>query len=187
MKKFLLAVMAAAFLGCSFTTQAKDFNIGEALIFYIPNRIIDAFDTFTVNVGIGPTIRAELMATQAIKVGGGIGYTFKAFKDFNRQYGIGVQDGYYWSLIAIGQEDMERKDTMGFVKPYYEEFRGVPTPNQQIYEFYQGKRDYWQIGGALGLLVEAEVYIHPVEIADFVAGFFFLDIRQDDLRSENFR
>ena len=84
------------------------------------------------------------------------------------------------------QEDIERLETSRLVQSYWESFMGVPLPDQKIYAFNEGARDYWQIGGALGCLVCGELYINPVEWADFVLGFFFLDIKDDDLTFESF-
>ncbi len=47
---------------------------------------------------------------------------------------------------------------------------------------YQRSRDYWGIGArAVGLIVGVEVELHPVELADALCGFFFLDFLRDDI------
>ena len=83
MKKFLLtlAIVVSAFFGTQTHAEwiTKD-NIGEKLLFYIPNRIVDALDTFSVSLGFGPVIEARLMATRAIDTGAGIGMCAKAYK-----------------------------------------------------------------------------------------------------------
>ena len=48
-------------------------------------------------------------------------------------------------------------------------------------------RDSWAIGGALGFLVDGDVYIHPMEWIDFALGFFLIDIKNDDLVFDDFR
>ncbi|MDD3153421.1 MAG: hypothetical protein PHS41_01030 [Victivallaceae bacterium] len=187
MKKFILSFMLGCVLLAGGTAQASDVTWGERIALYLPNRILDALDLFSLGLGVGPVVRAELMGSRACVVGAGAGVQAKVFKDYNRQYGWGIQDGWYWSFIVVGEEDMERRSTSYLVQKYYHQFAGIPGPDQRIFDFYTGARDYWQIGGALGLLVEAEVYLNPIEWVDFAAGFFFVDLRDDDLRFDNFR
>lgn len=67
-------------------------------------------------------------------------------------------------------------------------WRDFRIRQEPIYDLRKGARDYWEIGGTLGLgLIEARVSIHPVDILDAVLGFFFIDIKGDDLTFENFK
>ncbi len=189
MKKLFLtlALVAAGFCG----TQAHAEwitreNIGEKLLFYIPNRIVDAFDTFSVALGVGPVVEARLMATRAIDFGLGIGITAKVYKVHNRQYGLGIEEGWYWSFI-VGEEDYKIHDTTPLVASYTESCAGFPLPTQRVYDFFDGERDYWAIGGSLGLFVDGDLYVHPIELVDFVLGFFLIDIKDDDLTMDCFR
>ena len=185
MKKFLL--MLAIVVSGLWGAQAQAATIGEKLLFYIPNRIVDALDFVSVSLGVGPIVEARLMATRAIDVGLGIGMDAKAYKLYNRQYGFGVEEGWYWSFICVGEEDFSVLESVGFVKEYNESRAGFPEPTQRAYDFFDGYRDYWAFGGALGLLVDGELYVHPVERVDFVLGFFLIDIKQDDFTLEDFR
>ena len=96
MKKILLSVMLAGMMICGVSaSDDTGVNWGEKIALYIPNRIVDAFDCFSVNVGVGPTICANLMATRFINVGGSWGdVTYTLYKDYNRQYGGGIQQGW---------------------------------------------------------------------------------------------
>ena len=190
MKKFflMLAVVATGF----FAPQAhadwvtKD-NIGEKLLFYIPNRIVDALDVVSVALGIGPVVEARLMATRAVDFGAGISFsTAKAYKNYNRQYGLGIEEGWYWSFI-VGEESYTISDTTPWVSAYSESCVGFPLPTQRVYDFYDGQRDYWAFGGSLGLLIDGDLYVHPVEFADFILGFFLIDIKDDDFTMEDFK
>ncbi len=189
MKKLFLtlAIVAAGFCGTQAHAEwiTKE-NIGEKLLFYIPNRIVDAFDFVSVAVGIGPVVEARLMATRAIDVGLGIGMTAKAYKTHNRQYGLGIEEGWYWSFI-VGEEDYKIHDTTPLVDAYAESCAGFPLPTQRVYDFYDGARDYWAFGGSLGLLIDGDLYVHPVELVDFVLGFFLIDIKDDDFTAEDFK
>ena len=184
MRKLLLALCIAAALG--FVQSAKADSIVSKIALWPANRVLDALDTFSVSVSLGSTVRGELMATEYCKVGGGIGYSAGLIKDYDRQYGIGMRNGWYWSLVTAQQEELARTGLLGSVKSYQQVALGVPDIQSELYDFYDGERDFWRIGGALGLLLEGELYIHPVEFADFVAGIFFIDLRADDLTSDDF-
>lgn len=185
MKKFLLtlAVVVSAFWGA----QTHAATIGEKLLFYIPNRIVDALDFVTLSLGVGPVIEARLMATRAIDVGLGAGMAAKGYKLHNRQYGFGLEEGWYWSFIFVGEEDFSVFESTSLVSKYTETRAGFPEPTQRVYDFFDGPRDYWAFGGALGLGLDGELYVHPVELADFILGFFLIDIKDDDFTLEDFQ
>ncbi|OQA88604.1 MAG: hypothetical protein BWY31_00202 [Lentisphaerae bacterium ADurb.Bin242] len=160
----------------------------DKIILYLPNRVIDVFDVFTLNVCFGPVVRAELTATHSVQVGAGIGYTFNLMKDANRQYGYAAQNG--WNVCAgpFLSEDIERRPASPWVKEYWEVFTGIPLPSDPLYVPKTGARDYWEFGGKLGLaLAEVDFSLHPVDILDAVLGFFFIDLQGDDLTFENLR
>lgn len=193
MKKIFLTIsLVAAFTFGAFPLQAasgepREFDITEALALYLPNRILDALDLFTVNLGVGPVLEARLMATRAVDVGGGIGMSYKAYKTHHRQYGLGQEQGWYWSMICVGEEDFGVVDGTPLIDKYSELRTGVPSPTMRVYDFYDGARDYWQIGGTLGGLVTGDLYTHPLEWLDLAAGVFLLDPSGDDLRFDDFR
>lgn len=188
MKRFLLAAVLVFSCGVAQAESFSEINWAEKLALYLPNRILDALDMFSVNLGIGPTVEARLMGTRAVDVGAGISLcNYKLYKDFNRQYGFGVEDGWYWSFISVGEEEFGVRDGSLMIDKYVECRAGVPSPEMRIYHFLTGARDYWAIGGSLGLGIDGNLYIHPVEWADFVLGFFLIDIRSDDLTFDSFR
>ena len=186
MKK--IAILSVCVCCMFFAPALKADSIGEKILLYIPNRICDLLDIFSFNIGIGPTIRAELMATEFVKVGGGVDFgSLRLCKDWNRQYGVGLQKGWYWSLICAGEENQKRWNTWGFTEDFHERRAGVPTPDMQIFDYYLGQKDFWRIGGALGFIVEGEVYINPLEWVDLATGFLLIDMRQDDIEMGDFR
>jgi len=158
----------------------------ERLALYIPNLLLDALDAFTINLGFGPVAEARLMATRAVDVGAGIGLSAKVFKAHNRQYGWGIEEGWYWSFIFVGEEEYTIRDSSSLVDEYIEMRAGFPSSGNRVYDIYSGARDYWAFGGALGCLLDGELYLHPVEIADFVLGLLLIDIREDNLTFDDF-
>ena len=179
----MIALFAVLSFGGTFSNAA---DIADKILLYIPNRIIDAFDVFSLELGAGPSVGAQLQFTEAFQFGAGVGATARAVKDINRQYGGCLQNGWSAGFTCIKGENVNRTDTTRWVKPFWEDFSGFPEPSQEIYNFYDGAKDYWAIGGAGGLLIDAAVYLHPVEIADFITGFFFIDLKGDDITFEDF-
>ena len=180
----MLLIAVSAF---SFAPSVGANETVEKLVLYVPNRVVDMFDLFSMSLGFGPKVQLELMCTRMVGAGFSVGTSANLYKDCNRQYGWGLQNGWHWQLPGYMQEDIERRATNRLVQSYWESFDGMPRPNQHIYAYNEGSRDYWQIGGALGLLVCGELYINPIEWADFVLGFFFLDIKDDDFTFEDFQ
>jgi hypothetical protein len=184
MKKMLLMAASVVIMTVGFGAKAE--GVVDKVCLYIPNRIIDAFDTFSCNIGFGPVARAELRGTRAVQGGAGVGASAKVIKDYNRQYGACLQNGWDWSFICVAAEDIERKPTTRWVKEYWEHAVGFPDPSSRIYNFHTGARDYWELGASLALFVEADIALHPVDLADFVTGFLFIDLKGDDLTFEDF-
>ena len=188
MKKFLFVLMLSVSALCSVRAGGfEDINWGEKIAFYIPNRILDAVDCFSVNLGVGPAFEARLMFTRYCDIGAGwSGGTGKAFKDYNRQYGAGVEEGWYWSLICAGEEEYRMTAGTSLMDMYVERQAGIPSPMTRTYNFVNGPRDFWAIGGSLGFILDGNLYIHPMELVDFVLSFFFIDIKSDDLTLDRF-
>lgn len=185
MKKFKLVLLFAAIF---MTTSALQAQWTDKLTLYLPNRVMDALDSFSLNIAGGPILSAQLFATRAIDTGARVGYTFNLIKDHNRQYGWAAQNGYALYFPFLVKEDLERRPASIFVKEYWQNKEGFPFPSDPIYAKREGARDYWEFGGILGLgIIEAKVSIHPIEILDAALGFFFIDICNDDMTFENFR
>ena len=185
MKKILLQICFALLLFGGMELRAQWL---DKVTLYVPNRVLDLLDVFSLDVGTGLTARAELRFTRAVQGGAGIGYTASLVKDVNRQYGYAVRNGWDSLLPGLAAEDIEQRPTSSLVQEYWISGAGFPNPMDPIYSIRDGARDYWEIGGALGLgVIEAKVALHPVDILDAVLGFFFIDIKGDDLTFENFR
>ena len=194
MKKLFLIAAVLAGMMFSLPMQAAERSaageffdrLPEKLVFYIPNRLLDALDMFSVNVGAGLVAQARLMCTRAIDVGAGWGTTAKLYKSHTRQYGCGIEEMWYYSLICVGEEHYSMITNSPWVDNYVEMRTGIPDPTVRTYDFFTGPRDYWAIGGSLGFLIDGDLYIHPVEWLDFALGFLLIDIKQDDLTLDSF-
>lgn len=185
MRKVLMGSVFAAIMLCGAAAQAQWV---DKVALYVPNRILDILDTFTLNIGVGPTLRAELRVTHAFKFGAGAGATAKAIKDINRQYGGALEEGWHWSFACISGSDLERRNHSRWVTPFFIDEVGFPSPMSRYFDYHEGAIDYWEIGGTLGaLLIEVDLAIHPIDIVDAVLGFVFIDIKGDDLTFESFQ
>ncbi len=185
MRKFLLGTAFAVIMFSGAATQAQWV---DKVALYVPNRILDILDAFTLNIGVGPTLRAELRLTHAVQIGAGFGITAKAIKDVNRQYGGALQDGWSWYFTCIGGANIERRNHTRWVSPFLLEVEGFTNPGQQPFDYHKGAIDYWEIGGTLGAgLVEVDLSIHPIDWVDALLGFIFIDIKGDDLTFESFQ
>jgi hypothetical protein len=184
MKRIIFICVCVMMLGTAgFDAKADD--VLSKIALYFPNRIMDALDIFTVSVGVGPVARAKVYATRAFAFGGGAGAEVMVLKGCNRQYGFCRQAGYDISFAVLNRVSLDRDGQTRLIVPFVIDEEGFPSPNERLYEFYNGARDYWAIGGDLSLGVATSVAIHPIEIADFVTGIFFIDLKDDDMTGED--
>jgi hypothetical protein len=93
----------------------------------------------------------------------------------------------FYGWREVSEEQYALTDSLGLVKRYAETRTGVPMPDTRTYDFFTGPRDFWAIGGSLGLLVDANLYIHPTEWVDLGLGFLLIDFRNDDYILDDFR
>ena len=182
MKKFAMLTVVLMIMGTSSVAKA---GAGDTILLYIPNRIVDMMDVFSVTVGFGPAIGAELKATKYCSLGGEVGFTAQMVKGINRQYGFAVENGWNASFLMISAENRERDESIGSVKNYYYYSTGVPSIDPIPYDFHKGAKDFWGVGAKLAALIELQAEFHPVEIADFVLGWLFIDIKDDDFTADD--
>ncbi len=156
----------------------------RAVLFYLPNRVADILDVFTLGVGLPSipyvlpaSVHANVHATRAVQVG--VGSTHGVFlgKDFRRRLSWGiVQDEFSAGPFTVTHlerfqrqgEDSAKVDRVGMLLPTDEPFA-------------KGLSDYWAVGAQAGVLVAAiQVEVHPIEVLDALLGFLFIDISGDD-------
>ena len=155
---------------------------GRILLMYLPNVLIDFSDMFSVGISLGARAGAEVRITRWFQIGGSYGDSYFLEKGFNRQIGGGYDDGYSFQLVALAAEERYLDDTFGTVEEYIikESKARVLSPSNEVYE--DKNRDFWAIGAEAGWLVNVKALVHPVEVADFVLGLFFIDILDDNVK-----
>ncbi|HJO93599.1 MAG TPA: hypothetical protein QF753_09390 [Victivallales bacterium] len=163
----------------------KNETWGDRLALYFPNRLVDMADMIDISLGFGPTARAKVWVTRYMAFGGGIGGSAKAIKAYNRQYGAGLQSGWDGSFMMLTAANLEMYESTRDVQTYFEHYKGIPSLNNSVYNFWKGPKDMFSIGAEAAAFVEVDVEVHPFEIFDFLAGIFFLDPKGDDFTMQD--
>ena len=158
--------------------------LGDALLWYIPNRICDFVDCFSIELGAGPNAKLDLYITRACTLGGGFGDSYILGWDrrfFGGEKRLGkyfTEFGYDGNFIFLWREVYDHRNWFGNFPAFEVDRRGVVNLGED--EFAAKKEDFWEIGVDLGLLVNAKVMIHPVAIGDFITGLVLIDLESDD-------
>jgi hypothetical protein len=156
--------------------------IGRYALLYIPNRLIDVTDIFTIEAGFGGVVAGEFYATRYMQFGGSHGVSYFLTKGYSRQYGGGYRDDSRFGLFCWATEVSFVEDTFGTVREYVIDSPQFSIADYRLDAYRDDDVDFWAIGGRFGWLFDIGVGIHPVEIADMITGFFFFDLKGDDLK-----
>lgn len=159
----------------------------DKLILYVPNLFMNAFDIVDVSVGFGPTVKAKTWATRYFAFGGGIGGSAKLIKGWHRQYGVGLQSGWNASFMMLSAENTEMTNTSRDVQSYFNHYTGIPSTDNSVYNFWRGPEDMYSIGAQGAIFAELDAEVHPVAIANFVCGIFFIDLTGTNLKMSDFK
>ena len=185
-----IGVMAAIFAFCAVGAVAmtqdeieteKSTTFTDKLIMYFPNRLVDLADTFSVDLGVGTVIGVNANVTRAFGIDAKYGPSGKMIKDYNRQYGFALDQGYWAQFMCFGKESMQREYSVGSVNDYWLIYTGMPYPSEDIFNIKTGKVDYWEISVGAACFADVRFAVHPIDIADFVTGLFFYDLKGDDI------
>ena len=133
-------------------------TLGNVLL-YLPNRVFDLLDIVRLKVRVGPGIGAGFQITKPIRLN------------------LGAHSSVWVGLPGARQER---------IFPWPAGFEAKAKAAASVFSSSAGistgpDHSYSQIGiEAQAALVGLDVAIDPVEIADFLAGFFLIEIREDD-------
>lgn len=156
------------------TQKPEEKSILHKILFYIPNRLIDLCDIVSLKLGFGPEVSTEFYVTKWFAFGGSYGDKYFIGNGYNRQYGGGYYSGYNATFACVNKELAYCDYNFGTFKPYalLEHQTPISLPNEKIYS--DGTCDFWQIGAHAGWIVDVDVAVHPLSIANFLTGFFFV-------------
>ncbi len=162
----LLTVGVLAFRPCSgiaadeapATTESH--GVVHKIVLYIPNRILDIFDVVRLRLRVGPGMAVDVRATKVASafVGSYASVYVGLPGPRNRRLpklpiGLESRNGVQASVVDA--------TVSGGIDPDY-----GPT----------------EIGvGVQALIVGVDAGIEPLEFVDLLAGFFFIDLKNDDL------
>jgi len=159
----------------------KDFGIPGRIALYLPNRILDVLDIFTVEVGAGSGIGLGVKVTEYATAGfqGTFG---EGLVGLNRRHlsARGTVDNYAEIGPVEAKSIFESRAYTGGVYSVQHHKSGIKKPEQRL---YQQARDFWALGIRAAYIVALNFEIHTVEIYDFFAGLLFFDPLVDDLGS----
>lgn len=170
MNRFLMAglmsgvMLCTPYVGVAAEDQAaktaESHGVVHKIVMYIPNRILDVFDTVRLRVRVGPGLAVDARATKAAS----------AF--------VGSYASVYAGLPGPRNRPLP-KLPIGL-----ESRNGVQASVVDATVSGGIDPDYGpaEIGiGVQALIVGLDVGVEPLEILDLLAGFFFIDLTHDDL------
>jgi hypothetical protein len=134
-------------------------GVGHKLLMYIPNRAIDLIDIFRLRLRVGPGLSVTVRATEYAPAFAGVHQTvFVGLpgprKSQHLRSPVGLESRKGLELLVDATDDS--KHAAGY------------SPTEVVV-------------GAQLLLVGAAGGVDPIEIGDFIAGWFLFDPRDDDL------
>lgn len=182
----LLPLLAAGcanerLLGVNYVPEKfeRDRSGGEKVAYFALNRMLDFCDIMSVNVGFGPALHAEVHVTNAMRFGMGGAYLASVGSgEAPRQFGFFARGAAEVSAGPMQAGMAHYEPYLATGSEFDESYMGLSKPSNQL---YRKQRDYWSVGFSFGfLLVGAQVEFHPVQLVDFMAGWFMMDPLQDD-------
>ena len=150
--------------------------VGHGIVWYLPNRLSDIVDCFTVEAGIGE-IGFNLYLTRYATFGAGVGHSYMTGWSVNDQNGLYCEQSWYANFLQLCKGDTSRRTICGDYVQFYRYSNGAVDISQMISEKAE---DPFAIGVKAACYVGFKFQFHPVELADCLAGFLFIDFRGDD-------
>ncbi len=156
-----------------------DRPIWQHVALYVPDRLLDVADVVSVSAQLGWGALLDVHATHAINVTLGLRSSGGVGLHEQRSLGLKSQAEGGVSLFPFGVYSYAGGllGTSGVVAAA-DTVAGLHRPQGALYQEF---RDYWEIGarGMFGFL-GADVAVHPIQLADFLAGFAGIDFLNDD-------
>ena len=178
----------------NFVGKASGFNVRAKhkikssilvkILLYIPNRILDILDLFSLRFSYGPQIGASVWATRGWHQGLYTGnITGIALLDQKKNIGVYREASFEFAVLPLGlgyyNVSAEKNGSSGTHLGEGSNF--YHNPKDPIYQEY---RDYWSTGVKVGVGYSgAEIEFHWLELFDLFAGMLFFDPLNDDLGS----
>jgi hypothetical protein len=146
-------ILASPKPGWNELPQPSQQSLGYKLLMWVPNRFLDLWDVFKIDLGAGPSLGATVRLTRYVQV------TSRKFAPASLRLGL---MGRRFPIM------LESSDEQGVAPFIYQTSR---------------QRDIcsYEVGAGLELvLIGGYVGFCPEEIFDFLGGIFLIDLEQDD-------
>ena len=142
--------------------------VADKILMYIPNRFMDLMDIFSLKLGTGAT-----------GIGYGIGPTGSVEWSYGRRLGTSLDQGKEIFFLSDGYYNIQREFSTGTLEDYWYQSQGMQWPEDPV--FSKDKAfDYWAVEVEVAAFADVKFALHPVEIADFIAGIFLVDCISND-------
>ena len=148
-------------------------------LLYLPDRFLDLFDVISVDFHAGGGAYVNYHVTRAAQVGIGLRAVSGVGWHERRSLGIKSQAQSEIVLVALGAEAYAGHvvGTSGIFAAVDTQ-AGLHRPSSPSYQQY---RDYWGVGASATIaFLGFEYEFHPVQLADFAAGWALVDFLNDD-------
>ena len=149
------------------------------LLLFLPDRVLDLLDVVTFDVHFGLGAFADVHATRAIQASAGARTTGGLGLHDHRSLGMKSQAEAGVSAILLGAQSYSGGlvGTSGALGAAGSSV-GLHEPTDPLYQSF---RDYWGVGASVtAAILGAEIEFHPIQLADFLAGWFWIDFLRDD-------
>lgn len=148
----------------------------QRIALYLPDRLLDLCDVVSFDLAFGIGLFADVHVTRAAQLGAGA----------RTSLGLGWHEGRSLGRLLLAESGMSYlgQDVQAFGGGTSDVFGigrldGMHSPLDPL---YQDWRDYWAVGaGAHLVFLGVSVDVHPLQLADFVAGLVGLDWLDDDM------
>ena len=160
-------------------------SVARTVILYLPNRLLDVLDVVSVAVDIPfipkhfftGLVHVNAHATRGMQVA--VGNTNE-----NISIGLGYKRRFMPCIIERWEASLgpatfcKHKISRGNAHTEFTK-AGLLLPNDE--PFTLGLMDYWAVGAdATAIVTGVHAEVHPLEIADLLAGFFCVNLTGDD-------
>ena len=158
-------------------TSFSKLGFKDAILWYIPNRLSDLMDIFTIELGAGE-IGLDLQLTRYLTFGAGIGQSYMLGWSINNQFGIYQQKGWYFDCFRYRASSIQREPVFGDYSKIYTAGKSGLVDFSAMFD--SNVEDPTALGVKVCCFLNLKFQIHPVELADFIGGLIFIDCPHDD-------
>ncbi len=176
----VLSLFHHPYLGSNYALRAPtDRRWWSQTLWYLPDRVLDLFDIFSIDLHLGFGVYANGHMTRALQLGGGARTTAGLGFHDHRSLGTQIQAEAGLAVLGAGAQGYAGMlaGTSGIVTGS-EGLAGFHRPSSKLYQDY---RDYWATGVSLtAAVIGVEFDLHPMQAVDFALGLVTIDWLKDD-------